>query len=81
MFTARELELVKCSLFECIWNVFNNNDNTNDDDDRHIPSVARMSDIVLSSLCVSSHLIAILGDESLDSFDLAASHRNLPQIS
>lgn len=62
---AREIELVKCSLSECIWNVFNNNNNnTNDDDDRHIPSVARMSDIVLSTLCVSSHLIAILGDES-----------------
>lgn len=69
MFTAREIELVKCSLFECIWKVFNNyNDNTSDDDDRHIPSVARMSDTVLSTLRVSSHLIAILGDESLDSF-------------
>lgn len=69
MFTAREIELVKCSLFECIWKVFNNyNDNTSDDDDRHIPSVARMSDTVLSTLRVSSHLIAILGDESSDSF-------------
>lgn len=42
------------SLFSCIWNILNNNNDKTNDDDRHTPHVSRTADIVLSALCVSS---------------------------
>lgn len=40
----------------------------NSDDDRHITRVSKVSEIVLSAQRESSHLTAILGDKSLESF-------------
>ena len=44
---AGKIEGVKIELVECIWNVFNNQSdkNMNDNDDRHILSASRVSDI------------------------------------